>query len=129
MPPMPPGMVVPIRSPKDAEHVASLAKVPSTTVQVVSSPSDVVGPKITIKQQVSGVQLSWSGLTPPFLVEQSSLDGKWQSAGNYTMLQSKTVPVTGQSNFFRVSGSRVSPLSAQLLNNQTHLSWTVPDFS
>ena len=77
------------------------ATVPLST-SVVPTPSQ---PSLSLQITSGGVRLSWNGGQPPYVVEQSTSLGAgaaWQAVGPATTNTEITVPLTGQSSFFRI---------------------------
>jgi protocatechuate 3,4-dioxygenase beta subunit len=75
------------------------------TTSAVPAPSQ---PSLSINITSSGVHLSWSGGQAPYVVEQSAslgADAVWQVVQPATTSTELTIPLTGQSGFFRIRGN------------------------
>lgn len=137
LPPALPGIKPILRSPKDAEHVASLRKAQSVSVHVAPRPpagrfaATLPGGVTELSISLNGAvaTIAWQNGHAPFVVERKdSLDGPWEATGNATMARSVALPVMGDRGYFRIRESVPMPLVGEVQPDGLHLSWTPPDF-
>ncbi len=131
--PMPPGLVTPLRSPKDAEFVHSLRKVRCMGVSIAPRPATLVplaGAVTGISISVSNGQakISWQSGAAPFRIErQTYLGDPWEDIGIFTMHRTVTFPIFGDQGFFRIREAVPMQVTAEVKPDGAHISWLLPE--
>jgi hypothetical protein len=128
--PMPSGGQTPLQSPESTEKTPSVNKTGGVSVELAPAARRHRAAALTvgIQQQDGNAVLSWNGLPGPYAVMQAaSTNGPWSQVGNYTLQSSLTVPLTGDSGFFRIQAEAPIPITVTQSSGYTTIQFTAPD--